>query len=163
MPSRPHVDASVLAQSVAFRGAIPATMGWQVPRDVASAHVTHVPSQALSQQTPSTQKPLLHWTSHEQARPLSLLRVPSSMQAFGASPASDLPPSLMGMSMAASLVGFDGDLLQPPATARPAASMTSTRQEPRSRAPSCRFRPAKPKVIDALPCSRVKFKIIQSA
>jgi len=162
MPSSPHVDASVLAQSLVLRGGLPATIGWHVPSDVASAQVTHVPLQALSQHTPSTQKPLLHWASQEQARPLSLLREPSSMHAFGASAASDLPPSLIDMSMPPSLAGFDGDLLQAP-TAASAAASTMIRQEPWSRPHPRRFRPAKPRIIDALPYSRVKFKIIRSA
>src|SRR3954468_6785747 len=134
MPSNPQLAAVVLAQSAVLRGGLPATIGWQVPSEVASAQVTHVPVQALSQHTPSTQKPLLHCASQEQARPLSLLRAPSSMHAFEASGASVLPPSLMDMSMPASPVGFVGDLLQAPATTSAAATMT-IRQEPWSRAP----------------------------
>jgi len=99
-----------------------------VPSEVAREHVKQAPSQALSQHTPSTQNPLLHWTSHEQASPLSLFRAPSSVQVFEASAASVLPPSPTGVSMPASL-GFGDDLLQALAASRAAASMT-IRHEP---------------------------------
>ncbi len=62
-----------------------------VPREVDSAHDTHLPSHGLSQQTPSTQKLLLQSSAHAHARPLSLPCVPLPVQAFGVSVA---PPSV---------------------------------------------------------------------
>ena len=60
----------------------------QMPGAEVSAHVRQVPVHALSQQTPSTQNPLLHWVSHEQAKPRSLFLLPSSVHMTRASAAS---------------------------------------------------------------------------
>ena len=130
MPSRPQVAASLLAQSLAVRGTLPAGTGRQVPSELSSEQVMQVPVHALSQQTPSTQNPLLHWVSQEQARPGSLFRVPSSVHILDASAASVFPPSLIGTSvMDASVLGLAGDLLQPTPAATRAAIMT-IRQAP---------------------------------
>ena len=102
MPSRPQVEASDFAQSVALRGALPAGTVRQMPGDEASEQVRQVPVQALSQQTPSTQKPLLHWPSHEQAKPRSLFLTLSSVHMTRMSAAS----SASGASVLLASAGF---------------------------------------------------------
>jgi hypothetical protein len=62
-------------------GFVPVGTGEQIPGVAASAHVMQVPSQAESQQMPSTQKPLLQsaWQPHacpsSRAAPASLAQV----------------------------------------------------------------------------------------
>jgi hypothetical protein len=63
----PHADPSV-AQCVRAPCGAP-TAGAQVPNEPATSQASHWPSQAASQQTPSTQKPLAHWPGAPQAPP----------------------------------------------------------------------------------------------
>jgi hypothetical protein len=50
--------------------AVPEASGRQVPGDVVSVQLTHVPAHSVSQQTPcAPQTPLAHWVVAEQAVP----------------------------------------------------------------------------------------------
>jgi hypothetical protein len=50
----------------------PALTGTQRPRESGLAQNVHLPAQAFSQQTPSTQNPDAHWSPLVQSRPLPL-------------------------------------------------------------------------------------------
>jgi len=55
VPSRPQVDTSDIGHSVVARGAPPAGTKLQIPGEPWTLHAMHVPTQAVLQQTPSTQ------------------------------------------------------------------------------------------------------------
>jgi hypothetical protein len=59
VPSSPQLAAAVIGQRPSG-SAIPAGTGVQVPTFPASAQLVHAWPQAVSQQIPSTQTPLLH-------------------------------------------------------------------------------------------------------
>jgi hypothetical protein len=61
------VDLSSALQSLAARGFTPEGVGVQVPSEVGRPHDMQVPLQAVSQQNPSTQKPVPHCELQEQA------------------------------------------------------------------------------------------------
>jgi hypothetical protein len=105
VPSKPQLVGSSATQSLALVAWTPSGMLVQMPSDVDRLHEMQVPSQADSQQTPSTQKLLLHSDEHVQTSPLSLFRPipPSLVQDTGRSvvdpspaapPAPPVPPSL---------------------------------------------------------------------
>jgi hypothetical protein len=60
VPSPPQVERHVASLLHSPRASYPSGCNAHLPGDCGSAHDLHVPSQALSQQTPSTQKPLAH-------------------------------------------------------------------------------------------------------
>jgi hypothetical protein len=68
VPSLPQVEAAVVGQSL--RGSDPRSAGTHLPKFVVAPQVMHVPVQALSQQTPSTQKPLSQSSAAAQVVPL---------------------------------------------------------------------------------------------
>jgi hypothetical protein len=72
MPSRPHVVASVAAQSSGLRGGAPFGVNEHTPGDCGLLHTLQVSPHALSQQTPSTQNPLAQSAAQPQARPFAL-------------------------------------------------------------------------------------------
>jgi hypothetical protein len=63
-----------VAHWAALFGLTPGGTIVHAPSEVGSEQVMHVPVQALSQQTPLTQKLLLHSPAQAQASPLSLVR-----------------------------------------------------------------------------------------
>lgn len=67
VPSRPHVLAESCVQ-LSF-GSVPAGTGEQYPALPARLHVVQMLVQAVSQQTPSTQKPRSHWLACVHATP----------------------------------------------------------------------------------------------
>jgi hypothetical protein len=60
VPSSPQVDAAAAGHWLAGVGAVPAGTELHVPTDPVSAHETQVPLQAVEQQTPCAQFPVLH-------------------------------------------------------------------------------------------------------
>lgn len=69
---QPRTQAPAPSQLVfphPFSGSVPAGRGVQVPALPLSAHETHAPLHAVSQQTPSAQKPLTHSHPSVQAPP----------------------------------------------------------------------------------------------
>jgi hypothetical protein len=68
VPSCPHVDGSSATHSE--RGSVPGSAFLHVPRLLVAAQVWQLPLHAVSQQTPSTQKPLAQSPVTTQAVPL---------------------------------------------------------------------------------------------
>jgi hypothetical protein len=66
-PARPQVAAAWAGQ--VLRGSCPLGTAVQVPGEPARLQAKQVSVQALAQQTPSAQKPLLHWPVRVQAPP----------------------------------------------------------------------------------------------
>jgi hypothetical protein len=107
VPSSPQVAAVCFWQSAEARGIAPATRLRHVPGEPAAEQVKQPPAQALSQQTFSTQNPLLHWALQPQVAPWAC-GVPLARQASGdpppsvlelpsGAPSRDEPPSLFGV------------------------------------------------------------------
>src|SRR5690242_17535809 len=69
LPSYPQLDGATAAHDPAVRGAAPAASGTHLLSEAAAAQVWHPDAQAVSQQTPSTQKPLVHSMGLVQALP----------------------------------------------------------------------------------------------
>jgi len=67
VPSRPHVDTLDWAHVAGVRGASPAGTKVHTPGALPTLHALHVSLHALSQQTPSTQKPLTQSAAHKHA------------------------------------------------------------------------------------------------
>jgi hypothetical protein len=80
VPSRPQVATALLGQTSAERGGSPAATKVQVPGAEIVLHDLQVSPQALLQQTPSTQNPLVQSAPHPQAVPLAPLVPPSWRQ-----------------------------------------------------------------------------------
>jgi hypothetical protein len=148
VPSRPQVETSEAGHVAAERGFCPLGTGAQVPIASFVLQAMHVPVQAVSQQTPSTQK--VDWQSlaQEQAWPGNF-RAPASPQTggFSAPPPSGPPPpdpalprsEEVGTSLRASV---DDEPPLHPETRIDAAS-TATIEKPRlepKKAPSCVIR-----------------------
>ncbi len=70
-PVYPQEEGASAAHSLS--GSLPAWMGPQAPSEplpfLARVHAEQVPAHAVSQQTPSAQKPLAHWSFDVQASP----------------------------------------------------------------------------------------------
>src|SRR5690606_28753664 len=70
-PVYPQEEGASAAHSLS--GSLPAWMGPQTPSAplpfLARVHAEQVPAHAVSQQTPSAQKPLAHWSPAVQASP----------------------------------------------------------------------------------------------
>jgi hypothetical protein len=64
-PSRPHVDTFDWAQVDGVRGASPEGTNVHTPGALPTLQALHVSLHSLSQQTPSTQKPLTQSAAHE--------------------------------------------------------------------------------------------------
>jgi hypothetical protein len=95
VPSRPQVETELAEQTSGVRGAPPAATKAQTPGAEGVLQDLQVSWQALSQQTPSTQKPLPHSASQPQAAPFA--RWPASLQAPPSRPPSGLlPPPPLG-------------------------------------------------------------------
>jgi hypothetical protein len=71
----------------------PAGKGEHIPGVVEMLHARHMPSQALLQQTPSTQKPEAHSLAQEHLAPSCWRAAGASEQTSGPSERSELPPS----------------------------------------------------------------------
>jgi hypothetical protein len=80
VPSCPQVIGSEAAHVCVSRGFVPAGTNVQVPMAVGAEHVLHVSAQAVLQQTPSTQKLLVHSLLQPQAWPSSFWARPSTGQ-----------------------------------------------------------------------------------
>src|SRR5262245_45206125 len=74
-PSLPHVDCACVAHSLS--GSAPFAMAPHVPSApapfFAAVHATQTPPQPVSQQTPSTQLPLVHSIAPPHAAPLAFV------------------------------------------------------------------------------------------
>jgi hypothetical protein len=92
VPSSPQVATALFGQTSAVRGASPAATKLHVPGADFVSHDLHVSVQAVLQQIPSTQNPLVQSAAHPQAAPLAALAPPSRPQPTAASP---LPPSFL--------------------------------------------------------------------
>ena len=77
VPSSPQVETGLCGQTLAALGATPAATNEQMPGAEGVLQDLQVSVQALLQQTPSTQKPLVQSASQPQAVPL-VLRAPPS-------------------------------------------------------------------------------------
>jgi hypothetical protein len=86
------VATALFGQTSAVRGPSPAATKLQVPGADFVSHDLHVSVQAVLQQIPSTQNPLVQSAAHPQAAPLAALAPPSRPQPTAASP---LPPSFL--------------------------------------------------------------------
>ncbi len=91
MPSRPQDVAGLCGQTPATVGATPAATNEQTPGAEAVLHDLQVSVQALLQQTPSTQKPLVQSASQPQSAPL-VMRAPPSPHDLPSGPPSTLGP-----------------------------------------------------------------------
>jgi hypothetical protein len=82
-PVSPHVEAADITHRLP--GLVPAAALPQVPSAPpplpAAVHAWQAPLHALLQQTPPTQKPLVHWLGIEHAVPLPLVLPPLRMRA----------------------------------------------------------------------------------
>jgi hypothetical protein len=82
------MSMQILAGSVSPRAArwsiAPALTGTQRPRASGLAQNVHLPWHALSQQTPSTQKPDAHWSPLVQSRPFPMAPQLPPTQVLGA-------------------------------------------------------------------------------
>jgi hypothetical protein len=94
VPSSPQVETALFGQTSGERGESPAATKLQVPGADVVLHDLQVSVQALLQQTPSTQKPLVQFALQAQAPPLALLVPPSWPQPTASTP--PLPPSFLG-------------------------------------------------------------------
>jgi hypothetical protein len=92
VPSCPHGSFVSFLHWLGSEGSTPAGVIVQVPSDVASAHVMQAPLQAMLQQSPSTQKLLLHSAAQPHARPLSFLAPLLPHPPSGARGRSAVPP-----------------------------------------------------------------------
>lgn len=88
-PSSPQVDTALLAQTPGERGGSPAATKLQVPGAAIVLHDLQVSVQAVLQQTPSTQNPLVQSAPQAHAFPFGLGVPPSRPQA-----ATSPPPSI---------------------------------------------------------------------
>jgi len=71
VPSVPH-EAAPWSKQPPWGSPAPAGTGAQVPSDVDSAQLRQLPAQAVAQQTPSPQNPLVHSAAAEQGCPIDL-------------------------------------------------------------------------------------------
>jgi hypothetical protein len=94
VPSRPQVETALFEQTSGERGASPAATKLQVPGADVVLHDLQVSVQAVLQQSPSTQNPLVQSALQAHAAPLALLAPPSRPQPPASAPA--LPPSFLG-------------------------------------------------------------------
>jgi hypothetical protein len=101
VPSSPQVATSDLGHVAVEGGALPAGTKLQTPGAPGLLHALHVSAQAVSQQTPSTQKPLAQSPAHPQAWPLGLFGLSALLHETSV-PASRRP-------------GWASGLLPPPA------------------------------------------------
>jgi hypothetical protein len=92
VPSRPQLAGGPTGQSLATRGATPAATSEQSPGAEGVLQDLQVSAHALSQQTPSTQKPLPQSALQLQSVPFVARAPPSAPQDFRSGPASFLPP-----------------------------------------------------------------------
>jgi hypothetical protein len=88
----PQVATPAFAHVDAERGGRPAGTKEHVPIEPTTSQRLHVSPQALSQQTPSTQK--LDWQSalHPQGSPLTPRAPPSAQTGFASAPLPAVPP-----------------------------------------------------------------------
>jgi hypothetical protein len=91
VPSRPQDEGGLTGQTLATDGATPAATNEQTPGAEGVLQDLQVSVQALVQQTPSTQKPLVQSALQPQAAPL-VLRAPPSAHDFPSTPPSTLAP-----------------------------------------------------------------------
>jgi hypothetical protein len=77
VPSGPQVEAALFGHTSAVRGGSPAATKLQIPGAAVVPHDLQVSVQALLQQTPSTQNPLLQSAGPVQDVPLATLLEPS--------------------------------------------------------------------------------------
>lgn len=91
VPSSPQVDSALFGQTAGARGGSPAATKLQVPGAAIVLHDLQVSVQALLQQTPSTQNPLVQSAPHAHACPFGLGVPPSRPQAETSPPASFFP------------------------------------------------------------------------
>jgi hypothetical protein len=97
VPSQPHVAGGVDGQKVGVLGAAPAGLYTQMPGASPRLHVAHSPVHALSQQTPSAQKPLAQSPADAHGEPVGPVgrmlprSKPPSARAPPAPPAPPLP------------------------------------------------------------------------
>ena len=114
LPSKPQVDAGIVAQVVESRGVAPAVRLTHVPSELGAAQVLQPPAHASAQQTPSTQKPLAHSALQLHAIPIAFARrnaggasTPLSRPSIGTStppsPMDASPPSDLGRALAATV------------------------------------------------------------
>jgi hypothetical protein len=76
VPSSPHVETSALGHTLAARGAAPFATNEHVPGAAVVLHALHVSAQAVLQQTPSTQNPLVQSPPHPHASPFAFFIPP---------------------------------------------------------------------------------------
>jgi hypothetical protein len=91
VPSSPHVETSALGHTVADRGGAPFGTNEQVPGAAAVLHALQVSAQAVLQQRPSTQNPLVQSPPQPQACPFAFFIPPVPLQATSA--CASTPPS----------------------------------------------------------------------
>jgi hypothetical protein len=91
VPSSPQEEGGLWGQTLAALGATPAATNEQIPGAEGVLHDLQVSVQALLQQMPSTQKPLVQSASQPQAAPL-VLRAPPSWHDLRSAPPSTLGP-----------------------------------------------------------------------
>jgi hypothetical protein len=151
VPSSPHVVASAGAHVAAARGFMPADTNVHVPMAVGAEHVLHVSVQAVLQQTPSTQKLLVHSELQPQAWPSSFCPRASA----GHFPSPPWPPPSRASSGTKTLIlvsppsvrcGFDREP-QPDANAE-ASIASATTTHARARVTSPPFPPPMASFID---------------
>jgi hypothetical protein len=85
VPSNPQVAASARRQASGERGSAPLGTNEQVPGASGRLHTLHVSVHPVSQQTPSTQKPLAQSAAQAQAWPFAWC-APEPLQSEGAPP-----------------------------------------------------------------------------
>jgi hypothetical protein len=90
-PSSPQVEMSDCGHTLAARGGEPFGTKEHVPGAAAVLHALHVSVQAVLQQTPSTQNPLVQSPPHPHACPFVFFIPPAPLQATSA--CASIPPS----------------------------------------------------------------------
>jgi hypothetical protein len=98
VPSSPQLETSDFGQVLADRGATPAGTTAQIPGELGVLQALQVSVQALLQQKPSTQKPLVQSPLQAQATPFAL-RMPLVLlqTTLGVSGDPSAPASVLGL------------------------------------------------------------------